>query len=128
MTKVLLVGVGGFIGSSARYLVGVGSARLWPAVGLQLGTLIVNLAGCLLIGLLTAYADARAIANPELRSLVLIGVLGGFTTFSTFAYETLELGRAGGSAVATTNVALHVLGCLAAVWLGSAAGRMLTGG
>ncbi|MDX1395625.1 MAG: fluoride efflux transporter CrcB [Gemmatimonadota bacterium] len=127
MTKVLLVGLGGFVGSSARYVVGVASARLWPAAGLQLGTLIVNVAGCLLIGILAAYADARAMVSPELRALVLIGMLGGFTTFSTFAFETLELGRAGGSGVAAMNVMLHVIGCLAAVWLGSAIGRALAG-
>lgn len=125
MTKVLLVGLGGFVGSSARYLVGLGTARLWPGAGLQLGTLTVNVVGCLLIGLLAAFADARAIVSPELRALVLVGVLGGFTTFSTFAFETLEMGRAGGPTVAATNIALHVVGCLAAVWLGSLIGRAL---
>jgi CrcB protein len=123
MTKVLLVGLGGFMGSSARYLVGVGTARLWPAAGLQVGTLTVNIAGCFLIGLLAVYADARAIVSPELRALVLVGLLGGFTTFSTFAFETLELGRSGGTAAAVANVVLHVVACLGAVWLGSLIGQ-----
>ncbi len=125
MTRVLLVGLGGFVGSAGRYLLGLGTARLWPAAGLQIGTLTVNIAGCLLIGLLTEFADARGIVSPEIRALVLIGVLGGFTTFSTFAYETLAIGRAGHASVAVTNVILHVGACLGAVWIGSAMGRAI---
>jgi CrcB protein len=125
VTRVILVGLGGFVGSAGRYLVGLGTARLWPAAELQIGTLTVNIAGCLFIGLLTAFADARGIVSPEIRALVLIGVLGGFTTFSTFAYETLALGRAGHTSVAVTNVILQVAGCLGAVWLGSVVGRAL---
>lgn len=113
------------MGSAARYLAGVGTARLWPAAGLQVGTLAVNIVGCLLIGLLTAFADARGIVSPEIRALVLIGVLGGFTTFSTFAYETLALGRAGHTSAAVTNVILQVVGSLGAVWIGSIVGRAL---
>jgi len=118
VTKALLVGLGGFVGSAGRYLVSVGMARWWPAAGVQTATLTVNLIGCLLIGLLMTFADARGIVNPELRGLIFIGVLGGFTTFSTFAYETLELGRQGAGGAAVTNVVLHVIGCLAAVWIG----------
>ncbi|MDH3734743.1 MAG: fluoride efflux transporter CrcB [Gemmatimonadota bacterium] len=127
MTRVLLVGLGGFVGSAGRYLIALGMSRWWPAVGLQFATLAVNVAGCFLIGLLTTFADARGIVSPEVRGLMFVGVLGGFTTFSTFALETLELGRSGATVVAAANVLFHIVGCLAAVWLGSQAGRALWG-
>ena len=87
----------------------------------------VNLLGCFAIGLLGAGVDVRNLFSPDVRALVFIGLLGGFTTFSTFAYETLALGRDGESLRAGANVLLHLTGCLLAAWLGAAAGRGLWG-
>jgi CrcB protein len=122
--KALLVGLGGFVGSIGRYGIAVWMDRLWPTAVLPYATLTVNAAGSFLIGLLAAASSARGWLTPELRALVLIGVLGGFTTFSTFAYETIALGRQGAAARAVLNVILNVGGCLLAAWAGMVIGRL----
>lgn len=127
MTKLLLVGAGGFLGSVARYALSGGVQRILPGAGFPYGTLAVNLLGCLLIGLLGAGADLRNLFAPETRALLFLGVLGAFTTFSTFAYETLALGRDGESLKVLLNVLLHLAGCLAAAWGGVALGRLVWG-
>lgn len=127
MEKAFLVGLGGFLGSIGRYAASGGVQRLWPTAGFPFGTLAVNLVGCFLIGILGAGADVRNLFNPDARALLLIGLLGGFTTFSTFAYETLALSRDGESFKLAINVLLHVAGCLAAVWIGYALGRDIWG-
>lgn len=127
MEKALLVGVGGFVGSVGRYALAGGVQRLFPLALFPYGTLVVNLFGCFLIGLLGAGSEVRNLFGPEARTLLFIGLLGGFTTFSTFAYETLALGRDGESLRAAANVALHVAGCLAAAWAGDALGRAAWG-
>jgi CrcB protein len=85
------------------------------------GTLACNLIGCLVIGLLAELADARGVFTPEMRALVFIGVLGGFTTYSSFANETVNLSRDGAYLLAGVNVSVHIVCGLGAVW----AGRML---
>lgn len=87
------------------------------------GTLGVNVLGCLAIGVLGGLADSRNVLGPNARLVIILGVLGGFTTFSTFGYETLALLRDGESLRASTNVLASVLACLAAVWLGYAIGN-----
>lgn len=128
MEKAFLVGVGGFLGSIGRYAVSGGVQRLWPTAGFPYGTLTVNLVGCYLIGFLGAGADVRNLFSPDARALLLMGFLGGFTTFSTFAYETLALSRDGQSLKLGVNVLVHLAGCLVAVWTGYAVGRGLWGG
>ena len=113
----MLVGVGGFLGSAGRYLVSGWVYRLMPATGFPWGTLVVNLTGCLAIGLLGGLAEARQIGGAEFRLVVMIGVLGGFTTFSTFAYETLALSRDAELLPALANVAAQVVLGLGAAWL-----------
>jgi CrcB protein len=81
----------------------------------------VNVAGCLLIGAAAAAADTRQLLSPEARLFLMVGVLGGFTTFSTFGYETLALARDGEALRAAANVITHVVLGLAAVWAGYAA-------
>jgi CrcB protein len=113
---MLLVGCGGFLGSAARYLVGQWSLRASLFAGFPYGTMIVNLAGCLAIGVLGGLADGRRLLGPELRLFLFAGVLGGFTTFSSFAWETLALAREGDLARALVNVAVQValgIGCAA---------------
>jgi len=113
-----VVGSGGFIGALARYSVSGLVHRQLPLATFPYGTLAVNLLGCLLIGILAGLADSRQLFAPEFRLFALIGVLGGFTTFSTFGYETLALIRDAEYLHAVTNVSLHVVLGLALVWLG----------
>lgn len=79
---------------------------------------MVNLLGCLAIGVIAGLAESRQLFAPEFRAFTLIGLLGGFTTFSTFGYETFALMRDGEYLRATTNVGLQVIGGLTLVWLG----------
>ena len=92
--------------------------RQFPATTFPHGTLAVNLVGCLLIGIVVGLAEARQLFGPEFRTFVLIGVLGAFTTFSTFGYETFAMLRDGETLRAASNVGVHVILGLALVWLG----------
>ena len=123
-SQIILVGVGGFIGSVFRFLLSEFVQRLVPLAELPFGTLAVNVAGCLLIGLLNGLAETRQVIGPELRLFLMIGMLGGFTTFSAFGYETLELIRDAEVSRAMGNVFLQVLLGLVAVWLGDMLGRI----
>lgn len=127
MTKSLLVGCGGFLGSIARYLAGGAVHRLAEGSVLPYGTLFVNVTGCLAIGFLSALSEARGVLTPEARIFLLIGVLGGYTTFSSFGYETFQLLRGGEMLAATANVLIQVVAGLGAVWAGSAAARLIWG-
>lgn len=116
--KAVLAGVGGFIGSAARYLLGhaitvVASNPVFP-----LATTLINILGCLIIGVLAGLAETHQIFGESMRVFVFIGILGGFTTFSTFGYETVQLARDGRYSFALLNIAVQVgFGCLA-VWSG----------
>ncbi|MGH9362340.1 MAG: fluoride efflux transporter CrcB [Thermoanaerobaculia bacterium] len=116
--SVLLVGVGGFVGSVCRYLLGGWVHGAIPFASFPYGTLFVNVSGCFLIGMLGGLVDARQVFGPDGRLFVLLGVLGGFTTFSSFAYETLALTRDADYLRAFANVAAQVLLGLGAAWLG----------
>src|ERR1051325_3446276 len=117
MGKILLAGIGGFAGSALRYVVS-GFVQNWSrSIRFPFGTLAVNLAGCLVIGFLSQLAETRGFFGAEARTLIFIGVLGGFTTFSAFGNETINLWRDGESLLATTNVAAHLVLCLWAVWI-----------
>lgn len=93
----LLIGLGGFIGSIARFALSGYAQRLTTkgADFFPLGTLTVNVIGCFLIGLFIALTQDRWIVSPELRIALLVGLLGGFTTFSTYGYETLLMMQSG---------------------------------
>ena len=124
VSQIILVGIGGFIGSVFRFLLSGFVHRLVPLSEFPFGTLAVNVAGCLLIGLLNGLAETRQVIGPELRLFLMIGMLGGFTTFSAFGYETLELIRDAEVSRAMGNVFLQVLLGLVAVWLGDMLGRI----
>jgi CrcB protein len=119
MVNVLLVGVGGFLGSVARYLVGGLVQERLPGA-FPWGTLAVNALGCLLIGCLSELAEARSFLSPGSRALLVVGILGGFTTFSAFGNETLNLMRDRSWEFAAANVGAHVGLAIGAVWFGRA--------
>ena len=122
--QIFLVGIGGFIGSVCRFLLSGLVHRLTLFSEFPFGTLAVNVVGCLLIGVFNGLAETRQVVNAELRLFLMIGLLGGFTTFSTFGYETLALIREAYVFRAMGNVSLHVFVGLVAVWLGDMLGRM----
>ncbi len=102
----------------ARYLVAGWVQTVTKSGGFPFGTLVVNLAGCLVIGFLAQLAETRGVFSPEARALVFVGVLGGFTTFSSFGNETLNLARSGAMGGALANIGLNVVIGLFAVGLG----------
>ncbi len=113
-----MVGAGGLIGASLRYLV---STWIQGATGdgtFPYGTLAVNAAGCLVIGLVAGYAEARQPLSSEAQGFLVVGVLGGFTTFSAFGIDTIKLIRDGAYLAASANVVLQVAVGLAAVIIG----------
>ncbi len=126
MLIILFVGVGGFIGAILRYLVTNWVQEILHTLSLPYGTLAVNMVGCLLIGLLAGLTESRNLLGPETRALILVGVLGGFTTFSTFGYETVQLLRDGESLAAFSNVGLQLCLGLVAVWIGYSASQVGT--
>ena len=101
-----------------RYGLGGLVHRILPRATFPFGTLSVNLIGCLLIGIVGGMAESRQMFGPELRVFMLVGLLGGFTTYSTFGYETFAMLRDGEALRASANLLVHVLLGLAAVWLG----------
>ena len=120
MVKLFLAGVGGFIGSVLRYSVSGFIQELSRSIDFPYGTLAVNFLGCLAIGFLSQLAETRGYFTAETRTLIFIGVLGGFTTFSAFSNETMNLWREGQALLATVNVVAHLFLCFAAVWISRA--------
>jgi len=118
LVHALWVGAGGFVGAILRYAVQLVLHRQLHVF--PFGTLAVNLIGCALIGWIVGLAETRQLIGPELRSFAVMGLLGGFTTYSTFGYETFTLMRDGAYLVASASVAAHVVLGLAAVALGYA--------
>jgi fluoride exporter len=118
--KLILAGIGGAIGSVLRYSVSGFVQDLSKSIAFPYGTLAVNLLGCLAIGFLSQLAETRGYFTAETRTLVFIGVLGGFTTFSAFGNETINLWREHENGLAFLNIAAHLFLCLGAVWISRA--------
>ncbi len=124
MNNMLLVAIGGAIGSVCRYLVGLWALRLWgPAF--PWGTLAVNIAGSFAIGFLAELIARRLGASPEMRLLIITGFLGGFTTFSAFSLDVVALLERGATVVGVTYIAASVVISLGAVFAGLALGRAM---
>lgn len=117
MTKFLLVMCGGSLGAASRYGVGLLAVRLW-GTGFPWGTLLVNMVGCFLIGLIFALADRVRLLTPEMRLFLVTGYLGALTTFSSFALETVNAGRVGLMLQPLANILINNLGGLALTFLG----------
>ena len=117
MFKMLLIGLGGGAGSMLRYAVG-GWVHKLSGGTFPIGTMLINVLGCLVIGLLSGLFAGPVHIRPEYRAALMIGVLGGFTTFSTFGWETFAMANDGQFWRATLNVLLSVGLGLIAVWVG----------
>ena len=124
LSHAVLVGLGGFLGSVCRFFLQGVAHRVTPLIGFPVGTLAVNVVGCFLIGLLNGLADTRQLFGPEVRIFLFIGVLGGFTTYSTFGFETVALLRDAEISRAATSVLMHLVAGLGAVWFGDFLGRL----
>ena len=118
MYRILLVGIGGFVGSVLRYLAGGFVQDLSKSVAFPYGTLAVNVIGCFVIGFFSYLAESRGLFTAESRAFVFVGILGGFTTFSTFGNETINLWRDGEHSFVFANIASQIILGLGAVWLG----------
>ena len=127
MNQIVSIAVGGSLGALARFWVANG---VYEVLGRSFphGTLLVNVSGCFLMGLLTELMLQRFALTSEYRAAVLVGFLGAYTTFSTFAIETLYLFEQGEALKALLNILLSVALCLAAVWFGLLWGRKLFSG
>ena len=113
LNNVLLVALGGALGSVCRYLLSG-----WNVESFPFGTFVVNIVGSLLIGFLVGWVN-RGVLVPEMKLLLVTGFCGGFTTFSTFANESFVMLKVGDALLAALYVALSVFLGILAVWLGS---------
>jgi len=118
--NILFVAFGGAIGSVCRYLLGAWTQAVSKSIDFPYGTLMVNLLGCFVIGFLSQLAESRGVFTTDARNFVFIGMLGGFTTFSSFGNDTINLLRDGESFNALANVGANVIFGLLLVWLGRA--------
>lgn len=121
MERLFWISLAGAVGTAARYLITIAVAQRFGSA-LPYGTLAVNLTGCFAIAALVP-ASAALGWSPTVRTAVTVGLLGGFTTYSSFNYETMRLWEGDASAAAMLNVALTVVGGLVAGWLGIVVGR-----
>lgn len=116
VTRIAYIGIAGGAGCVLRYLV-AGLVQGRTGVTFPAGTLVANALGCLAIGYLAARFEA-ALTDPNIRAAILVGLLGGFTTFSTFSLETLKLAQNGQPWVAAANIGASLACCLTGVWIG----------
>ncbi len=118
MKSILLVGIGGFFGAVMRYLAASWSQALLKDLSFPIGTLIVNISGCLILGLLNGFAENHSFFTAQIRLFMFVGILGSFTTFSTFSFETIKMLQNGNTSHALLNIALQVIAGLFAAFIG----------
>ncbi len=121
--EYVIIGIGGFLGANARYIVGGWITRAWGS-SFPWGTVIINITGSFLLGLLMANLNARPLASPQYRLFFAVGFLGAYTTFSTFSYETLRLMQDHSVGAALLNIVISVIVGLAGVSLGIVLGGL----
>lgn len=116
--NILAVGFGGFFGASFRYILALSSQAKFPESAFPYGTLTVNLLGCLLIGFLAGLFEMKSWGHPQLRLFLFVGLLGGFTTFSTFTHESFLLWENGKIFFSLMNMGVQIFAGLFLVWIG----------
>lgn len=116
MVNILYIGIGGFIGAVSRYLLSRYINNLLPAF--PFGTLAVNILGSFVLGFIIYSVSLGRNVSPEMRDFIIIGILGGFTTMSAFAYESFRLMELNQLMLFALNIALNVILCIAAVYAG----------
>lgn len=121
--KLCIIGAGGFVGAVLRYQVSGWVQYRSGSIVFPFGTMSVNLIGCFVIGFLAYLIESRSLLSSETRGFLLIGLLGSFTTFSTFGNETLALIRGNRLELAVLNAGIQVFAGVCMVWLG----RLLAG-
>lgn len=124
MNTLIAIAAGGALGAVLRYLSSTAIYR-WLGTDFPWGTLVVNVAGSLVMGLLSVLLLERSMIEPQWRAFLMIGLLGAFTTFSTFSMETLNLIHDGQLTKASLNMIASVILCVTAAWLGVITGRQL---
>ena len=124
MLKLLIIGGGGFLGAVARYVLTGFAQRVFDTL-FPIGTLVVNVLGCLCIGVMIYLVEDRMVLSSDMRLFLAIGLLGAFTTSSTFGYETIQMLRDGQSLGALVNVLLNVTLGIGAVWFGRLALKVI---
>ena len=125
MLKILIVGLGGFLGSVLRYLLANWVHRILDNPWYPYGTMAVNIIGCLVIGLLAGLAENKGYFGSQTRLFLLVGFLGGFTTFSAFCNETFTMLGNGQTLASISNIAASVTLGLIAVFAGAKIANLL---
>lgn len=125
MKNVFMVALGGSIGAVLRYLTLLSTQFLKQKTAIPLGTLLVNVLGCLIIGFLATLGTQTKWISAEARNFLIVGILGAYTTFSTFGYESVSLLETGFKWQFAANILLQIGLGFAAVWIGSSLGRLV---
>lgn len=117
MKSLLLVGLGGAVGSISRYIISSSLGRVSNTT-FPIGTFMINIIGCILIGILVSAAAKYQVINDDMKLLLITGFCGGFTTFSTFSHENIQLLNAGNFTLLSLNILASVALGIVGVWLG----------
>ena len=125
MKEILIIGAGGFLGAVLHYVAVLSMQVFKTRHNIPLGTLLVNVVGCLLIGVLAVLAENSKILSPDTRNFLIVGILGAFTTFSAFGFESMNMLKNGFNTAFALNIGLQLTLGFFAVWLGMNAGRVL---
>ena len=125
MLKIAIIGIGGFVGAILRYLVAGSVHSIIKTATFPLGTMTVNIVGCLLIGVGGGLMESRQLFSPEWRAFIFVGILGSFTTFSTFGLETFNLARDGQWLSSFGNLGISIILGLGAVLAGHTLSRFI---